>query len=662
MKRFLQQLTLALALGGAGGAWGATPPKAASKASIKAASQVEAARSALRTHRAADAASLLQSTAAGGDSEAQYLLGQLKLAGIGVATDTASAERWLRAAAEQNHPAASFVLAAVLQSEGNTDEAQRWLQRAAELGYPRAQAALKDGQPLFAPERDGDSAARADWALYCARHDDAAALNALGTPAIAAHDEFGRAALAQAADAGAVHAVTALLALGADARSVDRFQIGALMLAARQGNVGMMQALLTAGADANQVDVRHRSALFYAVRGGSLEAVQMLLAAGANVTATDERGYNALDVAQSVGAEHISALLREHGVHPTLSSVPVRDANAGHIDASRLGERYRGWSPVALAVNHRDLATAQALISAGADVNALTPEGDPLWRVAVDASAPELLKLLLASGARPATPDHQHHTALAYTVANGDATLLSILLGSNVNVQLHAAGEPPPLLAAAERGKSAAVSALLGAGAAVNEQDAAGHTALMLASQRGDEELARELLERGAGAELADKQGRTALWYAARAGAQSLVARLLTAKAAVDTADANGVSPLLAAVGAGHGAVMAQLLTAGAPTEGRDHEGNSALLLAAARGSSEMVSALLQHGAHPDVQNRGGDTALMAASRIGALAACNALLQAGANRSVRNSVHSTALDIARARGFSELAQLLDRRS
>ena len=51
----------------------------------------------------------------------------------------------------------------------------------------------------------------------------------------------------------------------------------------------------------------------------------------------------------------------------------------------------------------------------------------------------------------------------------------------------------------------------------------------------------------------------------------------------------------------------------------------------------------------------------MAASRVGALPVCAALLQAGASRSVRNTMHATAGDIARQRGFTEVAQLLERR-
>ena len=86
------------------------------------------------------------------------------------------------------------------------------------------------------------------------------------------------------------------------------------------------------------------------------------------------------------------------------------------------------------------------------------------------------------------------------------------------------------------------------------------------------------------------------------------------------------------------------------------------MLAALCRACDDVVGVLLAHGAQMDLANHSGDTALMAASRTGALPVCTALLQAGASRSVRNSMHATAADIARQRGFTDLAQLLEGRS
>ena len=82
-----------------------------------------------------------------GNAEAQAYLGYLHLNGAeGADQDYAAAARWLRQAAEQNHPTAQFQLALML-SEGvgvprNATEAAHWCRRAAEQGLPPAQDRL----------------------------------------------------------------------------------------------------------------------------------------------------------------------------------------------------------------------------------------------------------------------------------------------------------------------------------------------------------------------------------------------------------------------------------------------------------------------------------------------------------------------------------------
>ena len=533
---------------------------AAATAPSKAPPQLEAARVALRTHQPSQAASLLRTTADAGNAEAQYLLGLLYLSGVGVAIDNQAAERWLRSAAQQNHPAAAFVLAAVLQRKPQPEaaaEASTWLQRSAALGYERAKQALKDPRPLLAADRDVTSVkVRAAWAIYCARYDDVAALRALGSDAASARDEFGRGTLSHAADAEAVNAVAALLALGADPRAVDHYKTTALMLAAQRGNAAILHALLAAKVDVNQADEQRRTALFYAVRWQRLEAVQILLDAGASVGATDAHGYSALDVflaqAANKDAERIGPLLREHGARQTITTV-AHDAASGRIDAAHPGQRYQGWSALALAVTRNDQATAVSLIKSGADLNQLTPQEDPLWRLAIDANTPEMLKLLLASGANPAVLDHGKHSALVQA-AGAETPLLDVLLAAGVSADAHAAGEEPALLAAASHQQLANVRRLLDAKARVDSTDALGRTALMLAASNDDAPMAQLLLAHGAAVGAKDKLKRHALWYAAKAGGQSLLERLIEGNDATDAADAAGTTPLAIAAQSGHAA------------------------------------------------------------------------------------------------------------
>ena len=99
----------------------------------------------------------LQKTAEQGDAEAQFLLGQMYLSGLGVSEDRHEAEKWLRKAADQGYDAAQFSLGLMYAKERGVPkddwawEATMWQNRAAaEQGDADAQFFLglmdKDGR------------------------------------------------------------------------------------------------------------------------------------------------------------------------------------------------------------------------------------------------------------------------------------------------------------------------------------------------------------------------------------------------------------------------------------------------------------------------------------------------------------------------------------
>ena len=79
----------------------------------------------------------LQKTAEQGDAEAQFLLGQMYLSGLGVSEDRHEAEKWLRKAADQGYDAAQFSLGLMYAKERGVPkddwawEATMWQNRAA---------------------------------------------------------------------------------------------------------------------------------------------------------------------------------------------------------------------------------------------------------------------------------------------------------------------------------------------------------------------------------------------------------------------------------------------------------------------------------------------------------------------------------------------------
>jgi len=82
------------------------------------------------------------------------------------------------------------------------------------------------------------------------------------------------------------------------------------------------------------------------------------------------------------------------------------------------------------------------------------------------------------------------------------------------------------------------VRLLIDAHAHLDSQDARGVDALMLVAQSADVDLVRRLLEAGARTDVEDKLGRTALWYAAHAGMLESARLLVQQGAGIDNADA----------------------------------------------------------------------------------------------------------------------------
>ena len=219
------------------------------------------------------AAAALAPLAAGGDPEAEYLLGVFNLEGIAGPVNSALARHWLEAAAAQGHARAAAALGTLLAHATPADLAgsRHWLARARELGYRPAQTATN--QRSDAPPSQHDTfTVQALW--RAAERGDVAKVRALATASSAtAQDEFGRGALARAAEAGSADAIAVLVQHGAAINAADRYGITPLMLAADSASEAAVAALLRAGAAVNAADHR-RSSAGIAGCGSSLRRVR----------------------------------------------------------------------------------------------------------------------------------------------------------------------------------------------------------------------------------------------------------------------------------------------------------------------------------------------------------------------------------------------------
>jgi ankyrin repeat protein len=137
----------------------------------------------------------------------------------------------------------------------------------------------------------------------------------------------------------------------------------------KQGNAGLLDVLLAAGAD-----VRQETWLALAVEAGHAEVVRRLLLAKSPASYVSPSGQTLLHLACVQGGEATVRLLLEHGL-----SVEAEDQG--------------GNTPLHWAVqNKNSLALAEALVRAGADVNARNREGKLVYQLAKGSKLKKYLK------------------------------------------------------------------------------------------------------------------------------------------------------------------------------------------------------------------------------------------------------------------------------
>src|SRR6185295_1986537 len=288
-------------------------------AATRAPDPLESAKAAIRLKDYSRAATELERAAAGGNADAQYLLGTFALNGLVAERDTAKAKVWLEKAAANGHARAAYSLAALLANADPPDEAgaRKWLEKSRTLGLQAAERTQARGAlPLaFAPKVDLiDARSRREALWLAAERGDLGTLQSLADKAtVSARDEFGRGALARAAATGQSEAAAALLRVGAAVDSVDERGVTPLMLAASAGSAPAIDVLVRAGARSGAADQAGNNALMYAARSGNVDAVNRLLEAGADIASRDVQGWSALDFARSAGKPEVEALLKARG-------------------------------------------------------------------------------------------------------------------------------------------------------------------------------------------------------------------------------------------------------------------------------------------------------------------------------------------------------------
>lgn len=427
-----------------------------------------------------------------------------------------------------------------------------------------------------------------------------------------------------------------------------------LVEAAKHADWTSARVRLRAGADVNERHLDGSTALLWAVYHDSVEVVQHLLAIGADVNAANEYGQTPLSIACQQRNVSLARRLLEAGANPNHAGsnaetalMAVADMGASRVDLVKLLVAYGadvnareatgGQTALMWAAVRDDVAIANALIDAGADIGAATKAGSTPLHFAAQQGALSVAQLLLERGADPNATltvrqidqETQAYVEvltnvtplwLAMTIRHEELGALLLRHGANPNAGHYR--NIPPLHFAVLGGMTSLTKALLAYGADPNgrapvtafppqgaEENLIGHktfylmpvgaTPLLVAAQNRDPSTMRLLLDAGADPGLAADDGTTPLMTAAGVSDQRY--RLPAPRQQPDAARALE-------------AVKVALAT-GAAINAANESGQTALHGAAGSRLREVVEFLIESGANAAAENSSGLTPLDVAER-----------------------------------------------
>lgn len=284
------------------------------------------------------------------------------------------------------------------------------------------------------------------------------------------------------------------------------------------------------------------------------------------------------------------------------------------------------------ASRHQDREAAFALMKQNVDVNVAQADGATALHWAAHWDDLPLADALLRAGASVDAANDLGLTPLALACSNGGGAMVQRLLQSGADPNA-APLQEPVLMTAARVGNTEAVRALVARGARVNATGSSrGQTALMWAVANRHPDVARILIENGADVRARSRTEDVVVQRGSRYGGVVSQQRAVTERS-VATTPQGGSTPLLFAARSGDAASARLLIAAGADVNETAPDGTSVLVMASHSGHSPLVVSLLELGANPDAAGS-GYTALHAAVLRGDLNMVTQLISHGAHVNV----------------------------
>jgi ankyrin repeat protein len=390
--------------------------------------------------------------------------------------------------------------------------------------------------------------------------------------------------------------VARLIRAGANVKAANRYGVTPLYLACVNGNAAVIEKLLKAGADANAVSTEGETALMTAARTGKVDAVKVLLAHGADVNAKESwHGETALMWAVSQKHAEVARELLSKGADVNARSTVNKWERQQSAEPREKWMPLGGLTPLEFAAREGCVNCIPVLVEAGADVNAVDPDGiSPLLSAIINGHY-DAAVLLLEKGTNPNLADRTGRTALYSAVdfhtmpqsnrpspkeidnelSSLDVVKALLAKGADVNVQLK---QQQPYRTKLDRGDDTMLTT--------------GTTPLLRAAKAGDTAAMKLLIEKGADAKLPTRAGINPLMAAAGLGTkeEDTTGRRKTQAEAIEA--------------------IQLCLNAGVDVNAVDSRGQTALHGAAFQGFDQVVQFLAEHGAKLDAKDKQGKTPL----------------------------------------------------
>lgn len=297
-----------------------------------------------------------------------------------------------------------------------------------------------------------------------------------------------------------------------------------------EATIREIEGCLRRGRGVNDRGTGETTPIHAAVNGGSLGGLAVLIKAGGNPNVRDAFDMTPLVYLLHPGTPRV----------PNLDVAPmVRGLLAFGADPNI--SNWRGMAPLHHAARINSAESLGMLLDAGADPNAISPEGNAL------------------------------HLLMRNRHPDKDAAVHLLRAGTNPNAPRGEVGERP-LHLIAHQVDPTIVNLLIAAGAHVNVADRFGLTPLHAAAVDATGGVLQTLLDAGANPQARDDRGRTPLHYAVVADQpKDVIQLLLSAGSDPNSADRGGNTALhLAAYWTTHLEVVDELRFAGARCDVRN--------------------------------------------------------------------------------------------